>query len=187
MTDPLVVDKGLNHQAVDMYNTSNAKAISEFSKATQIVDAAKFDFNTFVDAIAKINALEIGESREFEGLGLFALVHKDDVAEIRKELGEMLKFVEAYARNGYIGTVAGVNIYVSAIATKGEFEIATKEAVTFLVKTGTEAEQERDSNIRKNTAYLRKYGIFALTNQNYIVKVKKGVAEASSNEDIPVA
>lgn len=173
MTDPLIVDKGLGHQAVDMYNTANAKAIAEFAKATTEVEATKFDFNTFVDAIANINALEIGESREFNGLGLFALIHKEDVAEIRKELGEMLKYVEAYARNGYIGTVAGVNLYVSNLATKGEFEVSTKQAVTYFVKKGTEAEQERDSNIRKNTVYLRKYGIFALTNQNYIVKVKK--------------
>lgn len=185
MEDPLVVDKGLNHQAVDMFNTANAKAIAEFAKATQVVNTTKFDFNAFVDGVAGITALEISESKEYTGLGLFALIHKEDVVEIRKELGDMLKYVEAYARNGYIGSVAGVDLYVSALATKGEFEIANKKAVTYFVKKGTEVEQitkgtrgDEDANTRKNTVYLRKFGIFALTNQNYIVKVKK--------ENVPV-
>ena len=127
MEDPLVVDKGLEHQAVDMFNTANKKAIAEFAKATQKVETAKFDFNSFVDAVASIKDLKISESTEITGLGVFALVHKDDVAEIRKNLGELLKYVEAYARSGYIGTVAGVNIYTSALATKGQFAVATKE------------------------------------------------------------
>lgn len=175
MTDPLIVDKGLEHQAVDMFNTANAKAIAEFAKAETEVQVDNIDFNAFVDAVSNIKSLEISESREYTGLGLFALVHKDNVAELRKNLGDLLKYVEDYARNGYIGTVAGVNVYVSALATKDEFYIANNKAVTYFVKKGTEVEQERDANTRKNTAYLRKYGIFALTDQNYIVKVKKKV------------
>lgn len=180
MEDPLVVDKGIDHQAVDMFNTANAKAIAEFAKAEQEVNVAKFDFNAFVDGVSQISDLKISESTEIKDLGLFALLHKDDVAEIRKELGELLKFVEAYARNGYIGTVAGVNLYISALATKGTFEIADRKAVTYFNKKGTEAEvsvkgsrDSQDANIRKNTAFLRKYGIFALTDQNHVVKVIK--------------
>ena len=174
MTDPLVIDKGLDHQAVDMYNTANAKAISEFQKASQVVYSQSFDFNAFVDAIASITDLGISESREIEGLGLFALCAKQDVASIRKGLGDYLKYVEAYARRGYIGTVAGVNLYISAIATEGVITIADKKAVTYFNKKGAEVEQEREANVRKNTAYLRKYGIFALTDQNHIVKLAKG-------------
>ena len=150
MEDPLVVDKGLEHQAVDMFNTANKKAI-------------------------------------------FALVHKDDVAEIRKNLGELLKYVEAYARSGYIGTVAGVNIYTSALATKGQFAVATKEAVTYFNKKGAEAESStrgsrsaENANKRENTVFLRKYGIFALTNQNYIVKVVKSATSGlAAGDEIP--
>lgn len=180
MEDPLVVDKGLDHQAVDMFNTANSKAIAEFAKATQEVSTTTFDFNAFVDGVASITDLKISESKEITGLGLFALVHKNDVKEIRKNLGDLLKYVEAYARNGYIGTVAGVNIYISAIATEGEFVIATKQAVTYFNKKGAEAEVSAkgnrnadDANVRLNTAILRKYGIFALTDQNYVVKIKK--------------
>lgn len=193
MEDPLVVDKGLEHQAVDMFNTANKKAIAEFAKATQRVETAKFDFNCFVDAVASIKDLRISESTEITGLGVFALVHKDDVAELRKNLGDLLKYVEAYARNGYIGTVAGVNIYTSALATKGEFAVATKQAVTYFNKKGTEAETSvkgnrsaENANKRENSVFLRKYGIFALTDQNFIVKVVKSAADGhATGDEIP--
>lgn len=193
MEDPLVVDKGLEHQAVDMFNTANKKAIAEFAKATQKVETAKFDFNCFVDAVASIKDLRISESTEITGLGVFALVHKDDVAEIRKNLGELFKYVEAYARNGYIGTVAGVNIYTSALATKGEFAVATAKAVTYFHKKGAEAESStrgsrsaENANKRENTVFLRTFGIFALTDQNFIVKVVKSATDGhATGDEIP--
>ena len=193
MEDPLVVDKGLEHQAVDMFNTANQKAIAEFAKATQKVETAKFDFNCFVDAVASIKDLKISESTEITGLGVFALVHKDDVAELRKNLGDLLKYVEAFARTGYIGTVAGVNIYTSALATKGQFAVATKQAVTYFNKLGAEAEvsnkgssSAENANKRENTAFLRKYGIFALTDQNFVVKVvKSATASQTAGDEIP--
>lgn len=174
MTDPLAIDKGLSHQAVDMFNTANAKAMAEFNKAEQSVTASKFNFDAFVDAVANIKDLGVSEANDIAQVGLFALVNKEDVAEIRKELKDLLSYVEAYARNGYIGTVAGVNIYTSAIATKGTIAVADKTAVTYFNKLGTEVEQERDVNIRQNTAYVRKYGIFALTDNNHICLIKKG-------------
>lgn len=193
MEDPLVVDKGLEHQAVDMFNTANQKAIAEFAKATQKVETAKFDFNCFVDAVASIKDLRISESTEITGLGVFALVHKDDVAELRKNLGDLLKYVEAFVRTGYIGTVAGVNIYTSALATKGQFAVATKQAVTYFNKLGAEAEvstkgsrSAENANKRENTAFLRKYGIFALTDQNFVVKVvKNATASQATGDEIP--
>lgn len=193
MEDPLVVDKGLEHQAVDMFNTAQKKAIAEFAKATQKVETAKFDFNSFVDAVASIKDLKISESTEVTGLGVFALVHKKDTAEIRKNLGDSLKYVEAYARTGYIGTVAGVNIYTSALAKEGEFAVATKQAVTYFNKKGAEAEvstkgsrSAENANKRENTAFLRKYGIFALTDQNFVVKVvKSATASQTAGDEIP--
>jgi hypothetical protein len=96
--------------------------------------------------------------------------------EIRKNLKDDLKYVEAYVRTGYVGTVNGVNLYVSNIATKDTIILATKKAVTYFTKKGTEIEQERDANIRKNTVYSRKYGIFAFTDATQAVKLTKGAA-----------
>lgn len=176
MKDPLVVDTGLNHQAVDMFNTEQAKAIAEFAKAEQEVTVSAFNFDAFVDATAKIDALEIRESVNKDAFSLFALVNPDDLGEIRKNLKaeDGLQYVTDYATNGYIGTVASVNIFTSALVPAGTIYVATPQAVTYFTKKGTEVEQEREPNIRKNEVYLRKYGIFALTNQNYIVKMTKG-------------
>jgi hypothetical protein len=167
MNDPKVVEKGLDHMSVDMFNTANAKAMAEFKKASLNVPVTAFDFNAFVDGAAMLTF-------EGEDVPVFALAHKNDVKEIRKNLKDSLQYVEAYIRTGYIGTVNGVSIYTSNEATEGEVILATKKAVTYFNKKGTEVEQERDANIRKNTVYSRKYGIFAFTDATQAVKLTKG-------------
>lgn len=172
MRDPLIVDKGVGHMAVDMFNTTNKKAMAEFQKAelTAYVDA--FNFDAFVDGVA------LFPDNEGETIEVFALIHKDDKKELRKNLKDELKYIEAYVRTGYVGTVNGVNIYISNLATAGTMIFATKEAVTYFVKKGTEIEQERTPNIRLNEIYSRKYGMFAFTNAKKAVKVIKGSAPA---------
>lgn len=167
MNDPLVVEKGLGHMAVDMFNTANKKAMAEFNKASISVPVTAFDFAAFVDGAAMLPF-------EGEDVPTFALCHKNDVKEIRKNLKESLQYVEAYVRTGYIGTVNGVSVYTSNEATEGTIILATKKAVTYFTKKGTEVEQERDANIRKNTVYSRKYGIFAFTDATQAVKLTKG-------------
>lgn len=167
MNDPKVVEKGLDHMSVDMFNTANAKAMAEFKKASLNVPVTAFDFNAFVDGAAMLTF-------EGEDVPVFALAHKNDVKEIRKNLKDSLQYVEAYIRTGYIGTVNGVSIYTSNEATEGEVILATKKAVTYFNKKGTEVEQERDANIRKNIVYSRKYGIFAFTDATQAVKLTKG-------------
>lgn len=168
MKDPNVVDKGLDHMAVDMFNTANAKAMKEFQKASIQVSVTKFDFDAFVDAEAKL------PNYENERPMLFALIHKNDVTEIRKALKDTLQYVTDYVRTGYIGTINSINLYISNEATEGTVIVATNKAVTYFSKTGTEIEQERDSNIRLNKIYSRKYGIFAFTDDREAVKLVKG-------------
>ena len=55
--------------------------------------------------------------------------------------------------------------------------IGTKEAVTLFNKKGTEVEQEREGNIRKNTVYSRKYYLAAMTNEAKAVKIIVGSAK----------
>jgi hypothetical protein len=168
MRDPKIVEKGLNHGVVDMFNTAQRKAMAEFAKATlETEPVAKFDFDAFVDGVALFD-------NENEEISIFALVHKDDVKEIRKNLKDDLKYVEAYVRSGYIGTVNGVNLYVSKIATAGDIILATKKAVTYFRKKGTEVEQDRNPDIRKNQVWHRQIGIFAFTDATQAVRIKKG-------------
>jgi hypothetical protein len=168
MRDPMVVDTGVRHMTTDMFNTTQGDIFAEFNKAVKTVNTAAFDFAAFVDAVALLPG-EDQEERE-----VFAFVHPNDKAAIRKALKDDLKYVEAYVRSGYIGTVAGVNLYVKQDAEEGTICGGTKKAVTFFNKKGTEVEQERDANIRLNEIYSRKYYLAALTDENECFKIVKG-------------
>ena len=108
-----------------------------------------------------------------EGTEIFAFVAPADMAAIRKALKDDLKYVEAYVRQGYIGTVAGVNLYTKADATPGTICGGTKEAVTMFNKKGVEVEQQREANTRLNEIFSRKYYVAALTDANKCFKIVK--------------
>lgn len=169
MTDPNVVPVGVRHMGTDMFNTTNADIFAEYGKATLTVNASVFDFAAFVDAQAKLNL------ENLEGVSIFGFVCAEDMAKIRKALKDDLKYVEAFAKQGYVGTVAGINLYTKKDAKAGEIIIATKEAVTLFIKKGTEIEQPtrsaEDANIRKNTILSRKYYLAALTDATKAVKI----------------
>ena len=169
MTDPNLVPVGVRHMGTDLFNTVNADIFGEFSKATLSVQATAFDFGAFVDAQAKLGL------ENLEGVTIFGWVHPSDMAKVRKALKDDLKYVEAFAKNGYVGTVGGVNLYTKKDAVEGTIIIATKEAVTLFVKKGTEVEQPPrdagDANIRKNTILSRKYYLAALTDETKAVKI----------------
>ena len=178
MTNPMLVPVGTKHMGTDMFNTVNADIYAEFAKATQVVLGTKFNFDLFADA-QSVLALE-----NLEDVNIFAFVSPSDVADIRKELKDTLQYVEAFARNGYIGTVAGVNIYTKKDATSGSIYMGTKEAVTLFNKKGTEIEQERDANTRENSIFSRKYYLAALTDETKVVKLFKGTATAASETTV---
>lgn len=168
MTDPMLVPVGMKHAGTDMFNTVNADIYGEFAKTVLEVPVTAFDFDAFVDASAALNLENV------EGVSLFAFVCPKDKAKIRKALKDSLEYVEAYARHGYIGSVAGINLYDKADATEGEIIVATKDAVTIFNKKGVEMERERDANTRVNSAYARKYYVVALTNEAKAVKITVG-------------
>ena len=166
MTDPMLVPVGMKHIGTDMYNTVQADIYGEFAKTGIQVNATAFNFDAFVDAAAALNLENV------EDVEIFAFVAPADKAKIRKALKDELKYVESYARQGYIGSVAGINLYDKADATEGEIIVAIRGAVTIFNKKGVETEQERDSNTRQNTAYSRKYYVVALTDESKAVKIK---------------
>lgn len=169
MIDPMLIPVGTRHMGTDLFNTVNAEIYAEFNKATLTVETSKFEFSTFVDAQAKLNL------ENLENVSLFGFVSPADMASIRKNLKDDLKYVEAFVKNGYVGTVAGVNLYTKKDAIPGTIIIGTKEAVTLFNKKGTEVEQPQrdseDANIRKNTILSRKYYLVALTDATKAVKM----------------
>ena len=163
MTDPMVVDVGLEGIAKTMVNDFTTKAIAEYEKATLTLAGAGWTFDTVVDAIAKMN-LE-------DETGLFLLISPADQANFRKALKDDLKYVEGFVRTGYIGSVCGVPVIVSKAVAKGKGYLATKDAVTLFIKKDTEIEQERDANHRENSVFVRKVALVALTDATKLVKI----------------
>lgn len=165
MQDNMLVPVGTRQMGTDMFNTINADIFAEFNKATLSTAPKILDFNAFVDGTALLNL------ERLDGVNLFAFVSPADMAGLRKNLGESLKFVESYARTGYVGTVAGVNIYTKKDAVAKTIILGSKDAVTLFNKKGVEIEVERDSNTRENRIYSRKYYLAALTDATKVVKI----------------
>lgn len=163
MTDPMVVQAGLEGIAKTMINDFTAKAIAEFDKASLTVQRTGVAFTDIVDAIAKLDT----ENED----GLFILVGVADLANFRKELRDDLKYNEAFVRTGYVGSVCGVPVIVTKAITNGNIYLASKEAVTLFIKKDTEVEQERDANVRNNKVYIRKVAVVALTDEKKVVKL----------------
>ena len=163
MTDPMVVDVGLEGSAKTMINTFTTKAIDEFKKATLVQSATAWGFDVIVDAMAKMNL----ESEE----GLFFLISPTEQAKLRKALKDDLKYSEGFVRTGYIGSVCGVPVIVSKAVPAGTGFLATKEAVSVFIKKDTETEYERDADKRNNTYWVRKVAVVALTDATKVVKI----------------
>ena len=172
MTDPMVVDVGLKKLAAQMTNDLTAKIVKELDKTKLVINSATWTFNQIVDAIAMFPDEEIS--------GLFLLVNKAQVADLRKNLGDSLKYVEDFVRTGYIGTVCGVPVIATNAVKAGEAYLATKEAVTIFTKKGSEIEQERDANVRLNKIYARKVMLVALTDDTKVIKLTSAPKAQSS-------
>jgi hypothetical protein len=163
MTDPMVVDTGLKGVSDKMVNDFTRKAVGEYEKATLTLEASEWSFDTVVDAIAKLNLED--ES------GLTLLISPADKAKFRKALNDDLKYVEGFARTGYIGSVCGVPVVVSKAVAAGKGYLSTPKAVTLFIKKGSEIEQERDANVRNNKVFARKVTVVALTDATKLVKI----------------
>ena len=161
MQDPMVVDAGIDGAAKTLINKFNELAIAEFGNATLSESSNAWGFDVVVDAIAKF-----GETQPE-----FMLINPKSLAGFRKALKDMLSYSEGYARTGYIGSVAGVPVVVSAIVPENTAYLATKDAVTVFVKKDTEIEQDRDKDVRRNDYWVRKVAVVALTDATKVVKI----------------
>ena len=173
MTDPMLVPVGVRKIGVDIANALNQSVIDELVDNTGIyIPGATIDFDVFADAQALMNI------ENLEGTELYALISPTDAAALRKALKATLQYVEAFARQGYIGTVAGVNVYICKALDKGDLVIAARDAVTIFNKSGVDIEQivngtrsETAANVRQNTVFGRKYFITAMTRPNHAAYV----------------
>lgn len=175
MKDPMIVDTIVKGMAEQMNNDFTRKAIKEMGKANLAISCdfasttSDYFFEKVVDALALF-----GE--DVEGLSL--LINPKHQAWVRKQLKDNLKYSEGFVRTGYIGSVAGVPVVVSNAVSDSAAFIVNKEAVTLFIKKEAEAEQERDADHRKNTLYIRKVALVALTDATKVVALAKGQTTA---------
>ena len=164
MTDPMVIDTGLEKLAAQMTNDLTSKIVAELNKATlaPAQSAMSLNFNAIVDMIAAY-------PHEEED-GLFILINKAQLADLRRNLKDDLKYVEDFSRKGYVGTVCGVPVFVTDAVPEKTVFLAHRDAVTIFTKKGTEIEQERDANTRLTKVYARKVMLVALTDETKVVK-----------------
>lgn len=172
MNDPIAIDKAIEHLAENMVNDITVKVVGELRKATNDIDT--LDFSGIVDAIA--------EMPDEEENDMYLLMNKKAYASIQKACKDELKYVEAFVRRGYVGTLAGVPIYVTkaianadpdatpAVPEHAEAYLACKSAITCFRKKGVETEQERDADHRKTTIYGRDVKVIALTDATKVFK-----------------
>lgn len=175
MIDPAVVDAGLTGLSEKMVNKFVADAVAEWDKATLqqgYTAGSGIAFNDVVDAIAKLNV-------EDEA-GLFMLLAPSCVANFRKNLKDDLKYSEGFVRTGYIGSVCGVPCVISKAIPDGVAFIASREAITNFIKKGSQIEQVRDADHRKNTVIARKVSVVALTDARKVVKIGANQATAAT-------
>lgn len=169
MKDPNLVPVGMKRVGSDIFNTVNGDIYAEFLKTTQIITTSTFNFDAFVDARAQI----LIEELEAE---IFGLVNLKDMAKVRKALKDDLKYIEAFARTGYLGTVGSVNLYEKKDAVEGTIAGGIRGAVTLFNKKGIEIEQPsraaEEANKRKNTIFARKYYLAALTDDTKAFQIK---------------
>ena len=155
MTDPAYVDAGIKGLAEIMANDLTSKAIKEFGHALLCKTTTNFSLADVIDAIALYKYEDDSD--------LFMLIGHDVKPALRKQLKDELKYVEGFARTGYIGSIMGIPVIASNAVPKGCAFIASKAAVTAFIKKGVESEQERVPNTRQNIVYARKCMVVALT------------------------
>lgn len=186
MRDPVAVQTGTTHLGTALFNKVNADIYTAMKSVTgdsHTLTVQDLNFAAFVDAVSKLAIKDAaGEDAMAAQMRVlptvFALLGKNEIAVARKALKDELKYVEAYARTGYVGTVAGVNLYYKQDATPGTIMVGTRSAVTVFNKTGVDFEiaarnggTSGTANLRFNDVYARKYYIAALTDADQMVKV----------------
>lgn len=174
-SDPALVDAKLQSLSESMVNAWTAAAITEYSKSLRSLacdfstTANNYLFNLFADALAMFP-----EEEE----GLFALINPTNKAWVRKALADDLKYVEAYVRTGYVGTVCGVPIYESKAVLEDSIYIAKREAVKAFVKTGVRVERDKNIDTKKNTVVADRYAIIALVDNSKCMMLAKAQSTA---------
>lgn len=187
---PDSVAAGLAHLGTSIYNKINDEVITELGKATLATTPSALDFDAIVDAQNLLDLDTFTQVGKEEGADSDAILPPQTIllvgkalrASLRKACKDELKYVEAFVRTGYVGTIAGTNVYYSKLmddqALANIAFLFTKEAVTTFIKEEVEVESSTkgnrsatDANTRMNDVFARQCYVVALTDATKVVKI----------------
>lgn len=164
MKDPTIVDNGVIGATQTMTNKMTADFVAECKKATLTVakGAEGLSYDNIVDAISEINVED--ESK------LVVLIPNEWKADLRKDPDYVAARMGEVVYNGQVGTVAGLPVIASKAVT--EAYVFSPEAIKLFLKKDVEVEQDRDSDTRTNSVYLRAAYLVALVDATKICSIK---------------
>jgi hypothetical protein len=179
---PESVAAGISKLGIELTNKMNLDIVGELAKSTTKQTSKVLDFDAIVDAqnlldldtFTKIGVEEGQNSEQIVADGTILLVGKVLRAAIRKACKDELKYVESFVRQGYIGTIAGTNVFYSKLmddtAYNSKAFLFNKQAVTVFMKSSPEIESYQkgnraaaDANTRTNNVFARQTYVTALT------------------------
>lgn len=179
---PESVAAGISKLGIELTNKMNLDIVGELAKSTTNQTSKALDFDAIVDAqnlldldtFTKIGVEEGQDSEQIVADGTILLVGKVLRAAIRKACKDELKYVESFVRQGYIGTIAGTNVFYSKLmddtAYNSKAFLFNKQAVTVFMKSSPEIESYQkgnraaaDANTRTNNVFARQTYVTALT------------------------
>lgn len=190
---PNEVAAGIGHLGTTIYNKINSEVVGQLAQGTQTLSVAALDFDAVVDAqnlldldmFAQLGEDEGNNGGEVVGTQTMMLVGKNLRAAIRKACKDELQYVEAYVRTGYVGTLAGTNVYYSKLMDDDAYAdtafLFTQQAVTTFIKEAVDIEQiakgnrsTTDANTRTNAAFARQVYVVALTDDTKVAVITVG-------------
>lgn len=196
---PDAVAAGISRLGVALANKFNDEVLAELAKATLTQASPALNFDAVVDAQNLLDldtftqvGVEEGDmaaSQQLTASQTMLLVGKDQRAALRKACKDELQYVEAFARTGYVGTVAGTNVYYDKLMDGKDYAkkafLFTNAAVTTFIKATVETEQTSrgnrsadDANKRLNHVFARQSYVVALTDATKVAAITIGSAGA---------
>lgn len=173
--DPVVPITGAQKATADLVNKMNEDIFAAMDAATKSVTPSGDTFADVIDAMAELNLdskADNGNESLNPGASLFVVLNKKDLAKLRKSAKDSLQYVEAYVRTGYVGTLAGANVYVSNLAKEGTIYVGHPSALKLITKATIQTEYDRDPNTRTNWVYERQAYIPALVDETKLCLIK---------------
>lgn len=165
MKDNTIVDNMLKGANQVMINKMTADFVGEAQKASLSHTITALTYDDIVDGISKLNVED--ESK------LFVLIPTAWKAELRKDADYKAARMGEVVNNGQVGTVSGLPVIATNVLTDAAF-VMSPEAIKLFIKKDVEVEQDRNSDTRTNSVYLRTAYIVALVDNTKICKLAKG-------------